>query len=146
MYFIHHTSYTCTSISICQFRYDCLKESPYTIAEIVPDKLWRIGYQVTMDFVSSPEARQQAKAFGMDPENPDYAPKVLSGAAQFGDKAVEVAKNDIQKAVDMFAMESISDAQLMDLCPWSLNSYVVKLKNGGLLLYAPVKIREETGS
>ena len=115
------------------------------MTEIVPDRLWRVKYEFVMASMLTPEGKQQAKAFGTDPEDPDYAPRVLSGAQQFGEKAVEVAHQDIARAVDLFSNESLTESELIDIAGWNINSFIVKLKNGNLLLYAPVKIRDETG-
>ena len=107
--------------------------------------MWRVKYEVAAGFVASPEAKEQSKAMGLHPDDPNYASRVLAGAQEFGQKAVELAHKDMEIAADVYARESIGDEELMSLCPWWLNSYVVKLKSGSLLLYAPVKIRDETG-
>ena len=121
-------------------------EDPYTILEVVPDKLWKVKYDVGMTMFAGEEQKQQAKAFGMDPNDPAYAAKVLAGAEQYGEKAVEVARQDIQKLVDAWASkDSYTDEEIFKLSAWSLNSFVIKLKSGSLLLYAPVRVREETG-
>ena len=132
-----------TRISL--IRYDCVGEDPYTILEVVPDKLWKVKYDVGMTLFAGEEQKQQAKAFGMDPNDPAYAAKVLAGAEQYGEKAVEVARQDIQKCVEAWAKDSYTDEEIFMLSAWSLNSFVIKLKSGSLLLYAPVKVREETG-
>ena len=119
---------------ILLIRYDCVGEDPYTIVEVVPNKLWRVTYDMAM-----------TKAFGMDPNDPAYAAKVLAGAEQYGEKAVEVARQDVQKLVEAWAKDSYTDEEIYKLSAWSLNSFVIKLKSGSLLLYAPVKVREETG-
>ena len=93
----------------------------------------------------TPQGKQQAKALGTDPADPDYAPKVLAGARSYGERAEQVAHQDIEKAVDLFSRESISESEQLDLIPWKINSFVVKLNSGSLLLYAPVRIRDELG-
>ena len=117
-------------------------ESPYTLTEVVTGRLWRVKYEFVKGSVDTKAAKQSA-ALGWNPLDPGFEPKVLAGAKQFGDKALEVALQDIAKAVDLYGRESVSDKEFFELCPRSVNSYVVKLKNGSLLLYAPVKIRDE---
>ena len=126
-------------------RFDCLGESPYTITEIVPGKMWKVGYDTANLMLANKQAKDQSCFFGMDPREPEYKGRVLAAAEQHGEKAVEVAHQDMQKAVDAFAKESLTDKELMELSSWTLNSFIVKLKSGGLLLYAPVNIRNETG-
>ena len=126
-------------------RYDCLGESPYTVEEVVSERMWRVTYEVGMSLFASKEGKQQSKAFGMDPADPSYRERTLAGAAQYGERALEVAKQDIQKSIEAFAKESFTDEEIIKLGVWNLNSFIVKLNSGGLLLYAPVKIREETG-
>ena len=46
---------------------------PYTILEVVPDKLWKVKYDVGMTLFAGEEQKQQAKAFGMDPNDPAYS-------------------------------------------------------------------------
>ena len=127
------------------FRYDCLGESPYTISEVVPGRLWQVQYETANSMFATKEKKEQAAFFGMDPTDPEYKDRVLAGAAQHGEKAVEMAHHDIQKAVEVFALESFTDRQLFETATYTLNSFVVKLNSGGLLLYAPVNIRNETG-
>jgi len=126
-------------------RYDCVGESPYSIKELVPDRLWRITYECGISNMISDEGKQQGKAFGMDPDDPAYEGRVLAGASQYGERAVEVAREDIVKAREVWAKESYTDEELVKFSVWSLNSFIVKLSGDRLLLYAPVKIREETG-
>ena len=125
------------------FRFDCLGESPYTVTEVVLGRLWKIKYEFVKGFIGS-QARN--KSFGWNPLDPNFSDKVLASARQFGPKAVEVAHQDLAKAVDLYGRESVSDQDLFaNSFSRSVNSYVVKLRSGSLLLYAPVKIREEVG-
>merc|ERR1719322_741173 len=44
--------------------YDCKKETPYTIEEILTDKVWRVGYKM-QHTIPRPEAKKMAKFMGM---------------------------------------------------------------------------------
>ena len=85
------------------YRYDCLGESPYTVKEIVPDKMWRVAYEVGMSMFAGDEAKEKAKFFGTDPNDPGYRDKARAGAANYGEKAIEVVEEDIKKGIEMFA-------------------------------------------
>ena len=67
-------------------RYDCLKESPYTITEVVPGRLWKINCQVTKD----------GALRVLNPDDHEFVRKTIAGADQFGPQAVDAAKRDIQ--------------------------------------------------
>ena len=138
---IYSINFSTLSNHRLQIRYDCLGESPYLVTEVVADRLWRVKYE----FVKGSAGVRVASALGWNPMDPDFAANVLSGASQYGEKAVEVAHKDIEKAIDVFGRETMSDLEYMKSCSRSMNSYVVKLKSGSLLLYAPVKVRDETG-
>ena len=126
-------------------RYDCAGEDPYTIFEVVPGKMWQVKYDVGMSVFKDKVRRERAKGLGFDPKDPNFVSKVLAGAEQYGEKAVEVARQDIQKAVEVWSKESFTVEELLQLSIFKLNSFIIKLKSGCLLLYAPIKVREETG-
>ena len=90
------------------------------------------------------DAKVQASMFGFNPESPDFSFNVLAGATQYGKRALQVAQSDIRTAVEMYSKIPLKDEDLITF-PTRINSYVVKCRSGGLLLYAPVKLREEFG-
>ena len=95
--------------------------------------------------LTNQKAKEEAKSFGMDPTSPKYQEKCLQGAAQFGEKAVEVAKKDLETAQYWYNKEIITDEEIFKAGSLSktLRCIVVKLNSGSLLVYAPVRIREE---
>merc|ERR1711970_650175 len=81
----------------------------------------------------------------MDTTNEKYQAKVLDAAALFGDDVLEVAKKDLETSKFWYERDSITNEEIMEAGPFSINMFVVKLNNGSLLLYAPVRIRNEVG-
>ena len=51
---------------------------------------------------------------------------------------------DIEKAKYWTSKDSIEDKDVFKIPAWKLNMIVIRLDNGSLLLYAPVRIRDET--
>ena len=81
---------------------------------------------------------------GMDPTNEAYQSKVLKAATEYGgDNVVNVVKDDIQKSIKWFRMENIPKEEVTDAAPFVLNMAVVKMQNGKLLLYAPIRMHQE---
>ena len=90
-------------------------------------------------------AKEEAKSFGMDPNSQTYQENCLKAAALYGDKAAEVAKKDLETAQFWFNKDKLMDDEIFKIGAYPLKTFVVKLNNGSLLLYAPVKIRNEVG-
>ena len=91
--------------------------------------------------------KKMAKSFGMDPTSEKYQKKCLLGAANFGDKATEVVKKDLEVAQFWWNKKIITKEDVFKAGSWimDLNTFIVKLNSGSLLLYAPVKIKDEVG-
>ena len=75
----------------------------------------------------------------------DYRRKLLAGAASHGEEAVELAKKDLEIAKEWDKKETFTDEEMLEIYSRQLKSFIVKLNNGNLLLYAPVRIRDEVG-
>ena len=75
----------------------------------------------------------------------DYRIKLLAGAASHGEEAVELAKKDIEIAKEWNKKETFTDEEMLEIYSRQLKSFIVKLNNGNLLLYAPIRIRDEVG-
>ena len=69
--------------------YDCKKETPYEIEEVLQDKVWNVSYKAE-NMIS--RNKKMSKMFFGDPEKPEYQQKLLSAAKVYGDDAVETAK------------------------------------------------------
>ena len=119
--------------------YDCKKENPYTIEEILEGKIWRVGYKMEGVSYTRPENKKNAKMIGMDPTNKEYREKVLAAAKGYGEEAVSVAKKDLENASAWFKKDTWTREEVFNATPLILNMIVVKLNGGGVLLYAPVK-------
>ena len=84
--------------------------------------------------------KKQAKAFGSDISSKEYHDKVIKAAEIFGDEAVNVLKEDLKNAVAAYEKNDWTKEEKFDVPPTRLRMNVVKMKNGGLLLFAPVKV------
>ena len=69
--------------------YDCKKETPYEIEEVLQDKVWNVSYKAE-NMIS--RNKKMSKMFFGDPEKPEYQQKLLSAAKVYGDDAVETAR------------------------------------------------------
>ena len=70
--------------------------------------------------------------------------KVRAGAASDGPKAVEKVEADLELASALFNKEEWTMEERFTIPPpMQLNSMVVKLNSGAILLFAPVRVRDE---
>jgi len=127
-------------------KWDCLKESPYETKELVEGKLWKVTYAMEDKGLTDATAKKKAKSFGMDWTQPDVKAMVLAGAASEGEKAVEIAKKDLEEVEKLWNKTEYSLEEKFTLMqPSVVSMLVVKLNSGGLLLYAPTRVRDEAG-
>ena len=80
---------------------------------------------------------------GLDFDDEKTAARIMRGAESYGRQASAVAHEDIARVKKIIESESLSEED-REMTFARENMIVVRLKSGGLLLYAPVKIREET--
>jgi len=125
--------------------FDCNKEDPYAIEEIVPNKVWKVQHSSENALWTTEDGRKGAKVLGMDPFSEDFERKMLIGAAKFSKQALEMVSTDLETARYWLSKETIEDEDLFKIPANNLNMMVVKLDNGSLLIYAPTRIRDETG-
>ena len=125
--------------------YDLNGTTPYKTKEIVPGKLWEITYMFENSARFDEEKKNQLKAMGWDYSSETFKRKILEGAASHGERVIETAKNDIQIALEWAEKKTFSDEEMLEGYNRKLKTFVVKLNNGNLLLYAPVQIRDEVG-
>ena len=125
--------------------FDLNGTTPYKTEEIVPGKLWEITYTFENSARFDEDAKNEMKAFGMDYSSETCIRKILEGAASHGENVVETAKRDIQIALDWAEKKTFTDTEMLEAYDNKLKTFVVKLNNGNLLLYAPVQIRDEVG-
>ena len=125
--------------------YDLNGTIPYKTEEIVPGKLWEITYTFENSARFDEDAKNEMKAFGMDYSSETCITKILEGAASHGENVVETAKKDIQIALEWAEKKTFTDTEMLEGYDNKLKTFVVKLNNGNLLLYAPVQIRDEVG-
>ena len=91
------------------------------------------------------KGRQGAKIIGIDVNSEEFERKMLRGAAKFGEEAVNMVPKDLETARYWLSKETIADEDVFKIPANNVNMMVVKLNNGSLLLYAPTRIRDETG-
>ena len=80
---------------------------------------------------------------GLDFDNEKTAAKIMRGAENYGRQASAMAHEDIATVKRLMAA-GIQSEEDREMSYTRENMIVVRLKSGGLLLYAPVKIHEET--
>ena len=108
-------------------------------------KIWRITYATEDRGKIDAKAKKGAASRGMDFTKPEVQKKILAGAASESEKAVEQAKKDLEQMLTWWKKNDWKMEERFDLPAFKVNSTVVRLNSGGLLLYAPSRIREEEG-
>ena len=72
--------------------YDCKKETPYEIEEVLEGKVWKVMYK-TENFPMTKSANKKvSKMFGFDPNSIQFQQKLLTAAKAYGETAVEVVR------------------------------------------------------
>ena len=125
--------------------HDIAGENPYETEEIVKGKVWSITYTQENLGMTDESQKQGAKLFGFDPMSESFETKCLAGAASHGPEAVEICKKDIKNAREWHSKTTFTDEELKKACNNKSRMTVIKMNSGGLILYNPVKIREEHG-
>jgi len=119
--------------------FDVLEEDPYTIEVVETDKIWRVEY---MRGGSDPAG---LSFFGIANDKTNYD-KILRAAELEGKQAVEQFKQDWARFVDALSIdpEKGKKGEYCRIMRAPLYMFVVKLESGDILLYAPIKIRDNT--
>ena len=126
--------------------YDYNGQNPYEIEEVLPGKIWRVGYNMENFMYTQAEPKQGSGIMGMDPRTDEFEQKVLMAAEEYGgQEIINVVRKDLETARSIYEKSSFTKEDLyeMKLFSWSLNMIVVKLNSGGLLLYTPVRVHKE---
>merc|ERR1712107_718038 len=108
-------------------------------------KVWSISYTQENLGMTDESQKQGAKLFGFDPMSESFETKCFAGAASHGPEAVEICKKDIKNAREWHSKTTFTDEELRKACNNQSRMSVIKMNSGGLILYNPVKIREEHG-
>lgn len=124
-------------------QFDCLGSSPYETEEVKEGKIWRVTYTTENKALTGTKDKKAAKGFGMDWTSEEVKKKILAGAATEGEKALEVAPKDLLKMAEWWKKTEWKMEERFQTSPMKLNSFIVKLTSGSLLLYAPVRVRDE---
>lgn len=126
--------------------YDYFGENPYKIEEVVKDKVWMVKYKAANFMAFGPEAKAFTEMFGLEYSDEKVCENTIQGAAKFGEKAAAQVVKDLEMAK---AAEKLKEEQgktketVKAVGPFSMNMAVVKLNSGDLLLYSPVRVRDE---
>lgn len=126
-------------------KYDCNKEDPYDIQEVVPNKIWKVQHSSENSFFTTKAGKEGAAVLGMDFNSKEFEMKMKRGAAKHSEEAVRMVPKDLETARYWTSKDTIADEDVFKIPAHDLNMMVVRLTNGSLLLYAPVRIRDETG-
>ena len=129
--------------SVPRDRYDILGENPYTVTE-VRSGVWQVGYDRENHFMTKPAVKEQMKLVGLDFQKEETAARIMQGAEGYGRECSAVAHRDIALVRSWDKKDKIEDEEIMKIARWRENMMVVKLNNGSVMLYAPVKIHDET--
>jgi len=127
--------------------YDIFGTNPYEITEVVPNRIWRVKYSMVSQGPFSPSEKKGMKMMGMDYGSEASEKVILESAAAMGPQAVEQAKKDVQRIRDvdaMIAQQGKNKETIKAVSANKTNMIVVKLNSGGLLLYCPVRVREDS--
>ena len=106
--------------------------------------VWRVEYIRENHLMTKPVYREALKVTGVDFTNEINCAKVMQGAEQWGRQVSEVAHSDIKNAKEYLSNEQTFQDMVLSPAFVRENMMLVRLNNGELLLYAPVKIHDET--
>ena len=95
--------------------------------------------------LTSTKDKKAAKGFGMDWTDEEVKKKVVAGAEAEGGRAVQEVTKDLEKMATWWNKTEWTMEERFSTPPMPVNMMVVRLASGGLLLYAPTRIREEAG-
>ena len=107
--------------------------------------MWEVTYDVENKALTSEAAKEEIKAFEMDPREEKFQERSLKAAALYGDEALEKTKKDLETAKFWYNKETFNGEEIFEAGAAPLKMIVVRLNGGSLLLYAPVRIRDEVG-
>jgi len=128
--------------------FDVCGENPYQITEVVPGKVWSVKYIAENFMAFDPSGKAMAAMFGMDFSDEENCWRIMRNAEQFGREVSDQTLKDLEKAKainDLVEKKGKCDETLKAVGPFTLFMPVVKLNNGDVLLYCPVRVRDETG-
>ena len=94
--------------------------------------------------MTKPVYRETMKVTGLNFNLETTCAKVMAGAEQWGREVSAVAHNDIKDAKDYLGNEKTFQDMVLSPAFVRENMMLVRLNNGELVLYAPVKIHDET--
>lgn len=123
--------------------FDMFGENPYRIQEIKPGKVWAVTHDGRNFLHSTEEGRMGLKLMGVDFLSEETKQKILAEAAKEGKQ--ELAKKDLETAerIHKIPEKELTKEDIKACGAWSQNMMIVKLNNGGVLLYCPVRIHPD---
>jgi len=126
---------------------DHFGENPYTTQPVVPDKVWAVERKTENFFIFGPDVDAKP-ILGMDFTKEDACWRVMQGAEAFGREASHVALQDLDNSRALFDSIAQDGKTQQNIRAAGANENmmtVVKLNNGDVMLYSPVRVREEFG-
>jgi len=100
--------------------------------------VWRVGYVRENHFLATWDTRQQVKLLGMDFTTEENSWRVMQGAEAYGRAASDQAHKDLEMVRRVARGEEERKEMTRE------NMVVVRLESGGLLLYSPVMVHQES--
>ena len=141
--------------------YDLEKQSPYETEEVIPGRLWAVDYTYEDFGFTDKKTRQMSAMLGVDPQSEKFRTRVVELAAKHGTEAEEVGqqkniltnklanlqkcKKDLQIALDWWDRSELTDEEVKMGLKMKTKMFVIKLNDGTLMLYNPIRIREDLG-
>ena len=125
--------------------HDLTGESPYTMEEVVPGRLWEVTYLTENMAMTDKKTKDGMKVLGIDPTSEEFKEKALAGAASHGPAAEELCRQDLVTALEWYNKTSLTPEEERLAFSDKKRMYVVRLATGELLLYNAIRVREEHG-
>ena len=124
--------------------HDLTGETPYSIEDVVPGKVWSVTYTLDSGMLSrDPKLMDLRKKMGWDLTSETFRKQVLEGASSHGPQYVDIAKKDLDGLVEFYNKTKFTLSEERLAFNKELRMMVARLTGGALLLYCPVRIREE---
>jgi len=126
--------------------FDLFGEDPYKVEEVVPGKVWSVRYLTANFMAFDLDAKAFQKIGGVDMMEESTGARIMRNAEQFGREVSHQARKDLESIIkfeNMIIEKGQCDETVRTAGPVPLYMSVVKLNNGDLLLYSPVKIHDD---
>lgn len=128
--------------------HDHFGENPYKIEPIVEGKIWSVQRKTEDFFTFGAGAEAMMTMMGLAFTREETRNRVKLAAEAHGEEAAKLAAKDLewaQEMSDLVEKKGKTEETLKAVGPHTDNMLVAKLNNGDVMLYSPVRVREEHG-